>query len=255
MKKLAGKVAIVTGAASGIGAAIASIFAMEGARTVIADIDQGRSESLARKITSLDGECIHVRADVANAVGVEALVEETVERFEKVDILVSNAGLQYEKRLHETSVQEWDHVMNVNLKGMFLCCRAVIPHMLAQGRGNIIAMGSVLSKIAEPGLAAYCASKGGMLMLARSIATDYGSYGIRANCICPGYVDTPLGDIYFEKQPDPAFSRQQAGKLHLLGRIGLPMEIARCALFLASDDSSFVTGAAIDVDGGLSAKV
>src|SRR4030095_14999513 len=120
--------------------------------------------------------------------------------------------------------------------GTFLCCKFALPHMIRQGGGNVIIMGSALSTVAEPRLAAYCASKGGLLMLTRSIATDYGAQNIRANCICPGYIDTPLGDVYFEKQPDPAQAKRDAGKLHLLGRLGDSKEVATCAVFLASSD-------------------
>lgn len=255
MKRLQNKVAIITGAASGIGAATARAFASEGAKVVVSDIQPDAGQKVAGSICSAGGLAEFIAADVSNPQQVAAMVAGTIERFGRADLLVANAGLQYEKTLHETTLEEWDHVLNVNLKGMFLCCREVIPHMLRQGGGNIIAMGSVLSTIAEPRLTAYCASKGGILMLAKSIATDYGKLGIRANCICPGYIDTPLGDVYFEKQPDPAEAKRQAGALHLLNRLGAPEEVARCAVFLASDESSFMTGSAFFVDGGLSAKV
>ena len=253
--RLSDKVAIITGAASGIGAATARAFATEGASVIVVDLQKQLGGNVVQMIRAAGGMAEFIAADVSNPGEVVAMIETTAKRHSRVDVLVANAGLQYEKSLHETTLEEWDHVINVNLKGMFLCCREVIPHMVNQGGGNIIAMGSVLSQVAEPRLAAYCASKGGILMLTKSIATDYGQHGIRANCICPGYIDTPLGDVYFQKQPDPQEAKRQAGKLHLLGRMGMPDEVARCAVFLASDESSFMTGAALVVDGGLSAKV
>jgi NAD(P)-dependent dehydrogenase (short-subunit alcohol dehydrogenase family) len=255
MNTLTGKVSIVTGGASGIGEAIARLLARRGAPVVIADVQNEAGAAVADQIRR-EGHTVEFRrCDVSRTQEVDALVAWTVERFGRLDAMVANAGVQVEKPLAETTDAEWDRVIDTNLKGTFLCCRAAVRQMLQNGGGNIIATGSVLSLVAEPALAAYCASKGGVLMLIRSIATDYGRRHIRANCVCPGYINTPLGDGYFAIQPDPAAARRAADAMHALGRMGEPDEVARCVAFLLSEEASFMTGSALVVDGGLIAKV
>ncbi len=255
MNTLTDQVSIVTGGASGIGEATARRLAQRGATVVIADINDEAGAAVADQIQRAGQMAEFQHCDVSQPQDVDALVARTVQRFGRLDAMVANAGVQVEKPLAETTDAEWDRVININLKGTFLCCRAAVRQMLQNGGGNIVAIGSVLSLVAEPVLAAYCASKGGILMLIRSIATDYGRHHIRANCVCPGYINTPLGDGYFAIQPDPAAARHAADAMHALGRMGGPDEVARCVAFLISEEASFMTGSALVVDGGLIAKV
>ena len=255
MKRLDGKVTIITGGSSGIGEAMAKAFAAEGATVMVADIQDEKGAAVVDAARQAGGKADFIHTDVSDPEQVEHLVEQTITKYGIPDVMVPNAGLQYEKNVADTTQKELDHVINVNLKGTFYCTKYVLPHMVANGGGSIVVTGSVLSLVAEPNLAAYCASKGGILMLVKAIATDYGGHNIRANCICPGYINTPLGDEWFDNQPDPQAARDQAGALHALGRMGEPEEVAKCAIFLASDDASFVTGSALVVDGGLMAKI
>lgn len=255
MGRLNGKITIVTGGASGIGEAIVREFVEQGATVICADIQEEQGCRVVEEVTAAGGTAAFQTTDLRDLTQIMSLVEETVERYGRLDVLVPNAGLQYEKILTETSEAEYDHVMSVNMKGTFFCCKAAVEAMLKTGGGNIVATGSALSLVAEPALAAYCASKAGILNLIKSIATDYGQQNIRANCVCPGYINTPLGDKYFDALPDPAAARKEADELHALGRMGDPEEVARCVSFLASDEASFVTGSAMVVDGGLIAKV
>jgi dihydroanticapsin dehydrogenase len=255
MGRLDGKITIVTGGASGIGEGIVREFAAEGATVVSADIQVESGKKIAEDIVASGGKAEFFETDLRDLKQIQALIDHAVKSYGRLDVIVPNAGLQYEKVLTETTEAQYDHMMAVNMKGTFFCCKYAVDAFLKTGGGNIVAMGSVLSLIAEPSLAAYCATKAGILNLVRSIATDYGKQNIRANCICPGYVNTPLNDRYFEQLPNPEEARQEADNLHVLGRMSEPVEVARCAVFLASDDSSFVTGSALVCDGGLSIKV
>lgn len=263
MESLKDRSIIVTGGASGIGEAIVRLLAERGAACIAADVNDQQGNRIVEEINRAGGNAVYRHCDISDVGQVDSLVNAAVERFGRLDGLVANAGVQVEKPLADTTDAEWDRVIDINLKGTFLCCRAAVKQMLKNtdgkggGRqgGSIVATGSVLSLVAEPVLAAYCASKGGILMLMRSIATDYGKRNIRANCVCPGYINTPLGDKYFEIQPDPAAARKAADAMHALGRMGEPVEVARCVAFLLSDEASFVTGSAFVADGGLIAKV
>jgi meso-butanediol dehydrogenase/(S,S)-butanediol dehydrogenase/diacetyl reductase len=255
MGKLNGKIAIVTGAASGIGEGIAREFAAEGATVVSADIQREPGQKIANDIVAAGGQTDFIETDLRDLNQIQALIDTTVKTHGRLDVLVANAGLQYEKIITETTEEQYDHMMSVNMKGTFFCCKYAVEAMLKTGGGNIVAMGSVLSYIAEPELAAYCATKAGIQNLVRSIATDYGRKNIRANCICPGYINTPLGDGYFEQQADPEAARKAASEMHALGRMGETVEVARGAVFLASDDASFITGSTLVIDGGLTAKI
>jgi len=250
--RLTGKVAIVTGSASGIGQAIALLFAREGAKVVVVDVQEERGARVVQQIKDEDGEAIFVRTDVSKEDQVKHMVETAVKTYGGIDILCNNAGVLMSKELHETTGDDWDLVMDVDLKGTFWCSKYAVPIMKERRGGSIVMISSANAIVAEPALAAYCAAKGGVNGMTRAMALDYGQYGIRVNAICPGYIDTPLGDIYFDAQPDPAAARRAAGALHALGRMGTPMEIAYCALFLACDESSFVTGECLVADGGLS---
>jgi NAD(P)-dependent dehydrogenase (short-subunit alcohol dehydrogenase family) len=172
-----------------------------------------------------------------------------LQAFSQIHTLFNNAAIQVNKTVEETTVVEWNREIAVNLGGVFLCSKFFLPH-LRKTRGNIINMASVNGFFVEPMCAGYCATKGGIIALTKAMAIDHGQEGIRVNCICPGYIDAGLAWGYFEAQADPAAARAAAGKLHALGRIGRPEEVARVATFLASEEASFLTGSSVVVDGG-----
>jgi NAD(P)-dependent dehydrogenase (short-subunit alcohol dehydrogenase family) len=247
-----GKTAVVTGAAQGIGRAIAARLADAGAYTLCADIDVAGLRSVITGIEDRGGHGEAVACDVSDPDDVEHLVT-AAEESGGPHALVSNAAVQYERTIEDTEPADWDRVLGVNLKGAYLCARAAIPRMRHLGGGSIVNMASVNGFWVEPQLGAYCAAKAGIITLTRSIAIDFGKYGIRCNCICPGYIDTGMARRYFDLQPDPQAARDAAAELHALGRIGRADEVAAMALFLCSDEASFCTAQPFIVDGGLSA--
>jgi 3-oxoacyl-[acyl-carrier protein] reductase len=252
--RMEGKVAVVTGAATGIGKAIATRLASEGAHTICGDINV---EGLGEVVSGLEGEGWSAEAhecDVSQPEAVERLMG-AAEAAGGPHAVVSNAAISYERTVEDTPPEEWDRVLGINLKGIYLCARAAIPRMRRLGGGSIVNMASVNGFWVEPSLGAYCAAKGGVINLTRSIALDFGHLQIRCNCICPGYIDTGMAQRYFDLQPDPAATREEAGRLHALGRIGRAEEVAAVALFLCSDESSFCTAQPFIVDGGLSAGI
>ena len=244
MSRLEGKVAIVTGGTRGIGRAIVRRFIEEGARVVT-------SARSAPAEEPGDDSPDFVRGDVGRAADVRAIFEHTLRRFGRLDVLVNNAAVQIEKDIEHTSEAEWDALLAVNLKGVFLCCREALAPMRAAGGGSIINVGSYDGFVADPGLAAYCASKGGVHALSRAIAVDHGKEGIRCNVICPGWIRTEMMDAYLRSQT-PEAEDAIVGQ-HLLGRLGRPEDIANLALWLASDESAFATGQLYVHDGGLTA--
>ncbi len=248
------KTVVVTGAARGIGRAIAERLAAAGAYTLCADVDLDKLQSVAAAITDAGGAVEVHRCDVSKPDDVEQLIA-AAERRGGPHAIVCNAAIQYEETIEDTPPEDWDRVLGINLKGVYLCARAAIPRMRRLGGGSIVNMASVNGFWVEPQLGAYCTAKGGVINLTRSIALDFGKDGIRCNCICPGYIDTGMAQRYFEVQPDPDAARVEAGRLHALGRIGRPEEVAAMALFLCSDESSFCTAQPFIVDGGLSAGV
>ena len=248
------KVAIVTGAGSGIGKATAEYFAQQGAKVVAVDWNAAAGGKTVEGIVSGGGAAVFCHADVSKAAQVEAMVAAAVDHFGRVDILVNNAAIQILARLVETTEEDWDRTHSVNLKGVFLGCKYAIPAMRKGGGGAIVNIASVLGIVADPDLAAYCAAKGGVISLTRVAALTYGVDGIRVNCICPGDVETPLVEDYFNKDPDPAKLRQEIYSKYALRRIAAPNEVAKVAAFLASSQSSFMTGSAVVMDGGLTIK-
>ncbi len=243
------KVCVVTGAGAGIGRAVAREFAREGASVVVADINAGGAAETVGSIKQAGGLARAIGVDVADPESVEALVRATLDAFGAVHVLVNNAAIQISKWVEETSFEEWNRQMAVNVGGVFLCSKYFLPH-LRETRGAIVNLSSVNGYFVEPMCAGYCATKAAIIAFTKALAIDHGREGIRVNCICPGYIDAGLAEAYFLAQPDPGAARASAGKLHALGRVGRPEEVARAAVFLASDESSFMTGSAVVVDGG-----
>src|SRR5437016_5530102 len=250
--RLGNKVAIITGAGSGIGREAALLFAREGARVVVAEMNEAAGKEAARAVRAGGGEALFVPVDVSQARSVEAMVRRTEETFGRVDVLYNNAGIfpDADGSVTETSEAVWDLVMNVNLKGVFLGCKYGIPALLRAGGGSIINVASFVALVgaAVPQIA-YTASKGGVLAMTREIAVEFARQNIRANSLCPGPVETPL---LAELLADPA--RRQRRLVHIpMGRFARAEEIGNAALFLASDESSYINGSTFLVDGGITA--
>ena len=248
---LESKVVIVTGAASGIGRAAAIKFAENGAKVIVADIDEkGGNETVQRiEKTGQKNVALYVKTDVSKARDAENCVRATMEKFGRLNGLFSNAGINPTGTVEDTSEELWDKILSINLKGMYLMSRASIPEMRKAGGGSIVCTASVDGILAIYNEAAYIASKGGIIALTKSMAIDFAKDKIRANCILPGAIRTPLLEKFMAENP----SVGDQSKGHALNRIGEPEEVANMATFLLSDASSFVTGAAIPVDGGYSA--
>lgn len=245
--RLQDRVAVVTGGASGIGRAVALLFASEGARIAIGDCSE-EAEAVVREIEQQGGEAIYVKTDVARENDVKHLMDETVTRFGKIDILVANAGIDQISPAHETSLADWQRMIDINLTGVFLSNKYAISHMLSRQSGAIVNISSILGQVGQPDITAYAAAKGGVSNLTRSIAVTYANQGIRVNAVCPGYIETPLLRDLTEEMV------QLRVRKHPMGRMGRPEEVAYACLFLASDESSFVTGINLFADGGYTAQ-
>ena len=258
MFRLDKKIAFVTGAGSGIGESIARLFAQQGAHVVLADVREDAARRVASEIQEAGGSTRVQPLDVAEESQVKAAIEQVAAAEGRLDILVNNAGISHVGSILETSLEDWERVMRVNARGVFLCAREGVRQMLAQspGGGVIINMSSVAATIGIERRLPYCASKGAVLALTRSIAIDFATRSIRCNAICPGTVQTPFVDGYlarnFAGHEDEV--RQQLHARQPIGRMGRPDEIAHAALYLASDEAVFVTGSALVIDGGWTAK-
>lgn len=241
--RLKDKTAIVTGGSRGIGRAIMETFVIEGAQVLTC----GRGSDPG----DLPAGTQWMTADVSKAQDVEALATRGRDSFGRIDILVNNAGVQIERTVVESGEEDWDLLMGVNAKAVFLLCRRIIPIMAENGGGSIINIGSISGKHADPSMALYNASKGFVHALTRSVAVDHGGQGIRCNAICPGWIMTAMADAAFDLAKNPAAAKADALARHPVGRFGTPEDIAKTAAWLASDDAAFVTGQTITVDGGL----
>ncbi len=249
--RLGGKVAIVTGAGSGIGRAIALEFAREGAKVVVAEIEAAPCEQSTNVILDAGREAMAVQTDVSNDASARRLVETAVTAFGPPDVLVNNAAVMPMGAVTDTTQDDWDRVMAVNVRGIFHCSRHVIFEMKkSKHGGSIINLGSVTAIVGTPGIAAYTASKGAVVALTRQMAIDYSAEAIRVNSISPGTVDTPMLARAVALADDQEKARAGFDAIHPIGRVGTPNEIARAAVFLASDESSFVTGSNLMIDGG-----
>ena len=249
MKKLSNKVAIITGGTSGMGKATALLFAAEGASMVISGRDEERGTEVAASITVEGGKALFVPGDVSTFAGNEALVQAALEHFGGLDIIFPNAGMLGLASVTEISLETWHQTINTNLHAVFYLIKLAIPEMLKRGGGSIVVNASVAAIKAFPNHAAYCASKGALIPLVKQIALDYGP-AIRANVICPGPVDTPLIWDSAQAFPEPEKAVQQAAQRVPMRRLGQPEDIAKMALFLASDDAAWITGSVFTVDGG-----
>ncbi|GAA2759173.1 SDR family NAD(P)-dependent oxidoreductase [Actinopolymorpha rutila] len=254
MGEFTGKVALVAGGGSGIGRAVTELLAAEGATVVVATNVEDHVRPLREELAGTPGEVSAVVADVTRADDVRRFVDEAAERHGGIDVLVNSAGVQRYGTVEETSEELWDEVLAVNLKAMYLTARFAVPHLRARGGGSIVNVASVQAYVTQDRVAAYAASKGGILALTRAMAVDHARDGIRVNAVCPGSVDTPMlrgsADL-FRGERDAEDVLADWGRSHPIGRIARPAEVAELVAFLAGDRSSFVTGADYRVDGGL----
>ncbi|TIN44709.1 MAG: SDR family oxidoreductase [Mesorhizobium sp.] len=248
--RLSGKVAIVTGGNRGIGRAIAERLADEDAMVVVGDLRDDRSADSggAERLTFMS-------LDVTKEASIRAFVDEVLQKFGRIDVLVNNAGMVIHKSIDEQSAEDWDRLMAVNLRGPFLMAKYVVPEMRRIGSGTIVNIGSVEGYMVNPWHTAYAATKAGVHGLTLGLAVDLGPDGIRCNTVCPGWIDTELNRAYVEMHPDRSLIERELGQLHPVGRIGAPREIANAVLWLASDESSFVSGEMISVDGARTKKI
>jgi NAD(P)-dependent dehydrogenase (short-subunit alcohol dehydrogenase family) len=252
--RVAGLVAIVTGAGSGIGEASALRLAEEGATVICADINEIAAKSTSESIIAASGRATWAMIDISDSIACTELVDKTVLDFGSIDILVNNAGVNLPGVFHEVTNETIDRTLNVNVKGAMYLTRAAIPHMLKNSRGSIVNMSSVNGLVSEPFLSVYSASKGALVMFTRGIALDYAKLGIRCNAICPGWVDTPINHAHAKMMGGLDHVYQTIDSFQPIGRPGTAREIANLVLFLASDESSFMTGSIVSADGGMTAQ-
>jgi len=249
--RLQSKVAVITGAASGIARATAELFAREGAKVLVADFAADVGRDSVRAIQSAGGDAMFVQTDVSDSSQVARMVEAALQAYGRIDILFNGAGVLYYGTVLETDETAWNRVLSINLNGTYLCCRAVLPHMIRQAAGSIINVASTVgAHDACAGAVAYVTSKGGVTLLTRAMAIDHAAQGVRINALCSGATDTPM--LRHALSPDEL---DALARSHPIGRLARPEELAKAALFLASDDASFVTGSAMYVDGGQTAKI
>ncbi len=251
--RLKGKVALITGGTEGMGLATAELFLKEGARVVITGRSAEKGRKAIRKLRRL-GPVVYAKGDVSRDSDAKRMVDAAISNFGRIDILFNNAGIYIEKAAEDMTEAEWDLLLDINLKGPFLVSKHALPHMIAQRSGVIVNNSSDAGIIGNRSCPAYCASKGGVTLMTKAMALDYVKYGIRVNCVNPGVIDTPMLEREARLSKDRAAYRRQNAAIHPIGRLGRPEEVAYAVLFLASDESAFVTGASLSVDGGTTAQ-
>ncbi len=252
MGRLDGKVVIITGAARGQGEVAAETFANEGAKLLLSDI-LPEGERVAAKLASQGKQVVFVRADVSQETDANHLTAQCIATYGRIDVLYNNAGIILGKLFQDTTLEEWERIIKIDLTGPFLVSKAVVQHMIKQQSGSIINISSVGGIVGYPAMAAYGAAKGGLVNLTRCMAVDLAPHKIRVNVICPGAIDTPMPRKYIEGMENKEAVWKQIGDMHLIKRFGTSQEVVNLALYLASEEASFMTGAMIPVDGGLSA--
>jgi NAD(P)-dependent dehydrogenase (short-subunit alcohol dehydrogenase family) len=248
--RLKDKVAIITGSSKGIGEGCARVFAKEGAKVVITSRHEDEGQKMANRINNEGGIAIYIKVDVSNSKLVQNMINKTISEFGKLDILVNNAAYHISKNIEQTSEEEWDFIIDTNLKSVFLCSKYAMPH-LRKTKGAIINMSSMVGLVGQSNAGAYSATKGGIIAMTKGMALDFAKGGIRVNCICPGWIETPLVADWFSQQEDEEKAREYIYSAHPLGRIGTIEECGKVALFLSTEDSSFMTGSIITVDGAV----
>ena len=247
---LEGKVALITGAAKGIGKGCAKVLSNQGAVIAVIDLDRVNGQLTADTIEAGGGRAVFLEGDVSKGNEVQTVITRLLGLFGRLDILINNAGYHISKNVEETSEEEWDYIINTNLKSVFLCSKYAMPH-LRKTRGTIINMSSMVGLVGQRNAGAYSATKGGIIAMTKGMALDFAKDGIRVNCVCPGWVETPLVEGWFGQQPDPTAAKAYIYGRHPLGRIATAEEVGKAVLFLCSDQSSFVTGVALPVDGAV----
>jgi 3(or 17)beta-hydroxysteroid dehydrogenase len=249
-----GKVALVTGGASGLGAESCRRLAREGAKVLLTDLGADAGQAVADEIAAAGGTALFLAQDVTDEARWGEVVAATLDRFGRLDVLVNSAGIgRGGQPILEATFEAWRQMLSINLDGTFLGVKAVAPTMVAAGRGSIINLSSILGKVGQPGAAAYCASKGGVLMLTKAVALELAPLGVRVNSVHPGYIETPMVQTAFRESENENELRDMIVSRHAMGRLGVPREIADAIVFLASDESSFMTGSELVVDGGYTA--
>ncbi len=252
--KLAQRVAVITGAGSGIGQAMALLFAREGAHLLVADVNEGAAQETAGRVTANGGTCTAIHVDVSQPEHVRSMIEQTRQTYGRLDILCNNAGIGSTTDVIACEPDEWDHVMNVNVKSVYLGCKYALPIMIAQGSGVIINTASIAGMVGLVKRAAYSASKGAVIALTRQVAIEYVEHGIRVNCLCPGTVDSPWVGRLLNQADDPTAERASLVARQPMGRLGKPEVGAAGALFFGSVVGGFITCTGLIIDGGLTAR-
>lgn len=250
--RLKDKVILITGSGSGIGKCTALLFAQEGGTVIVNDLQEEAGRETVAEITQAGGNAVFIQADVTDPVSVEAMVKQAIEQLGRIDVLFNNAGISGVGKLHELAPEAWDQVMNVNIRGVFLPSKYVIPHMMDAQSGSIINMSSCIAEIGLARRASYATSKGAVLALTKSMQVDYAEYGIRVNALLPGTILTPFVEDYLQKSyDDPEEAYASLKTRQLSGDLGRPEDVAKAALFLASDESKFMMGSPLYIDGGV----
>ena len=243
--RLTGKVALITGAAQGIGKAVALLLARHGADIVVSDINLEKAEETAKEIESIGPKAMAIKVNVASLNDVERMVEAVLKKFGRIDILINNAGITRDKLILRMTEEDWDIVLNVNLKGTFNCTKAVVRHMAKQRSGKIVSIASVVGEMGNAGQVNYAASKAGVIGLTKTIAREFAQRGINVNAIAPGYIETPMTEVLSDKV------KEELKRLIPMERLGKPEDVAEAVLFLVSEESNYITGQVLNVNGGI----
>jgi NAD(P)-dependent dehydrogenase (short-subunit alcohol dehydrogenase family) len=248
--ELDGKVAIVTGGNSGIGRAISRVLAREKAKVLIGARNEETGAKTVEEIKQRGGVATFIETDVRDSSQIRRLIDRALEMYGKIDVLCNNAGLELMKSLVDTTEEEWDFIMNTNLRSVFLASKYALPHMIKKRSGVIVNISSQIGVVALENWSAYCSTKAAIIMLTKVMALEYVKHGIRVNCVCPGAIDTPMVDRETAVESDPDRARRTMASKHPIGRIGTPEEVAEAVLFMVSDKASFIIGESLLVDGG-----